>query len=89
MHRTNHHIYSQVVDDAKGKTIVSFGSSEIDQKEKAGKTKTDIAKVVGENIALLALKKKIKEVVFDRSGYKYHGRVKALADAAREKGLEF
>jgi large subunit ribosomal protein L18 len=89
VHRTNHHIYSQVVDDEKGKTMVTFGSHAIEQKELRGKTKTEVAKIVGENIAQLAIGKKIKKVVFDRSGYKYHGRVKALADAAREKGLEF
>ena len=89
VHRTNKHIYSQVVDDGKGKTLVSFGSTGFEDKILSGKTKSDIAKMVGEKVAELALKKKIKNVVFDRSGYKYHGRVKALADAAREKGLEF
>jgi len=76
--------YAQLIDDDKG--IVIIGTSDI--KEKKG-TKSEKAKQVGETIAKLANEKGIKEVVFDRNGYKYHGRVKALADGAREGGLIF
>ena len=88
--RSAHHIYAQVVDDSKGHTLVS--ASTVDQEVKAqlkGLAKSEQAKVVGKVLAERALDQGIKQVVFDRGGYKYHGRVKALADAARESGLIF
>ncbi len=78
------YIEAQLIDDDQGVTLVSAS----DRKIKGG-TKTDRAKKVGEQLAKLALKKGIKEVVFDRGGYKYHGRVKALAEGARAQGLKF
>lgn len=83
-------IYAQVIDDAAGATLVS--ASSIDHAlcaEAAGLTKTDQAKLVGKIVAERAKEKGIKTVVFDRGGFRYIGRVKALADAAREAGLEF
>lgn len=84
--RSLSHIYAQIIDDINGKTLVSANDLEL----KAKKTKkTDKAKEVGKLIAEKAQAKKIKQVVFDRAGFKYHGRVKAVADGAREGGLEF
>lgn len=77
-------IEAQVIDDSKGKTLV-FGST----KSIKAENNTEGAKILGKTIAKKCLEKKIKEIVFDRSGYKYHGRVKALADGAREEGLKF
>lgn len=89
--RSAMHIYAQVIDDTRGHTLAS--ASTLDPQVKAqlsnGLTKTDEAKVVGRVLAQRALAQGIKKVVFDRGGYKYHGRVKALADGAREGGLEF
>jgi large subunit ribosomal protein L18 len=86
--RSLNHIYAQVIDDGKGHTLVAASSA-----EKKGKTAKGGniagAKEVGKLIAERAREKGLKLVVFDRGGYKYHGRVKALADAAREAGLEF
>lgn len=84
--RSNRHINAQIIDDNQGKTLVAFNDSGIEMKNK---TKTEIAKEVGREIARQALKKKIKQVVFDRGRYRYHGRVKALAEGAREGGLKF
>jgi len=88
--RSGKHIYAQVIDDAKGVTVAS--ASTLD-KEMRGKTKTGAdtkaAGAVGKLLAERAIKAGVKEVVFDRGGYKYHGRVKALAEAAREVGLSF
>ncbi len=88
--RTSQHIYAQVIDDANSQTVVSASSLE---KEMRGGLKTganiEAAKAVGKRLAERATAKGIKEVVFDRGGYLYHGRVKALADAAREGGLNF
>ena len=81
------HIYAQVIDDAQGATLVSASSVEKDRKAKGGNVAT--AKAVGQLIAERAKEKGIQKVVFDRGGYIYHGRVKALADAARAAGLEF
>jgi large subunit ribosomal protein L18 len=83
-------IYAQIIDDTKGNTLVSVSTMENDFKGKikSGKNK-DAAKLVGMLIAERALEKGIKEVAFDRGGFLYHGRVKVLADAAREKGLKF
>lgn len=82
--RSSQHIYAQIIDDARSKTLVA----ESDIKEKNG-TKKERAKTVGENIAKRALKLKIKKVIFDRGGFKYHGRIAALAEGARKGGLEF
>lgn len=81
--RSNTNIYAQLIDDVAGVTLVSASS----QDEKG--TKTEQAQAVGKAIAEKATEKDIKKVVFDRGGYAYHGRVKALAEAARENGLEF
>jgi large subunit ribosomal protein L18 len=90
VHRSSKHIYAQVIDDTKGVTLVSASSLEKVQRE-AGKTGADIdaAKAVGKMVAERATQKGIKNVVFDRGRYMYHGRIKALADAAREGGLSF
>jgi large subunit ribosomal protein L18 len=88
--RSLNHIYAQVIDDSRSSTLVS--ASTIDKevgKEIDGLSKTEQARVVGKVLAERALSQGITRVVFDRGGYKYHGRVKALADAAREGGLEF
>ena len=87
--RANRHIYAQIIDDAKGKTVAFASSLELLKKSKTKLPKTKIAIAVGELIAEKAKEKKIKTVVFDRGAYRYHGRVKALAEAARAKGLEF
>ena len=85
--RSNSNIYAQLIDDVKGNTLLSASSGD---KEIEGKkvTKTEQARLVGILLAEKALAKGINEVVFDRGGYLYHGRVKSLADAAREKGLK-
>ena len=83
--RSNAQIYAQIIDDVKGVTLAA--ASSLGNKEKI--TKTEQAAVVGKLIAKNALEAGIKEVVFDRNGYLYHGRVKQLADAAREAGLKF
>ncbi len=83
--RSNQHIYAQIIDDVLGKTILSIGDTDLKLKGK----KADASKKVGKAVAEKALEKNIKEVVFDRGGYKYHGRVKALAEGAREGGLKF
>ena len=86
--RSNSGIYAQIIDDSKNSTIVSASSLDKDLKLTNG-SNIEAAKVVGKSIAEKAKDKKIKTVVFDRGGYLYHGRVKALAEAARENGLEF
>jgi large subunit ribosomal protein L18 len=90
VHRSSKHIYAQVIDDTKGVTLVSASSLEKVQRD-AGKTgaNTEAAKAVGKLVAERATQKGIKNVVFDRGSYMYHGRIKALADAAREGGLSF
>ncbi|MDY0018382.1 MAG: 50S ribosomal protein L18 [Anaerolineae bacterium] len=88
--RSLNHIYAQIIDDSVGHTLAS--ASTIDQEVRdqvAGKSKTDQAEVIGKVVAERALAKGVKMVVFDRGGYKYHGRVKALAEAARKAGLDF
>lgn len=83
-------IYVQVIDDDKGHTLVSASTLENELKKKLkGKTKKEQAKLVGQTVADRAKKKGIKDVVFDRGGFKYIGRVAALADGARENGLKF
>ncbi len=84
--RSNSGIYAQVIDDVTGKTLAS--SSNLELKIKNGGN-VEAAKLVGKDIAEKCKKLKIKQVVFDRGGYQYHGRISALADAAREAGLEF
>lgn len=86
--RSNTGIYAQIIDDENKTTLVSASSLEKDLKLTNG-SNIEAAKVVGKAIAEKAKKAKITQVVFDRGGYLYHGRVKALADAARENGLEF
>ena len=88
--RSNKHMYAQVIDDVAGNTIVSASTLQADVKEGLEKT-NDVAAAakLGEVIAKKALDNGVKKVVFDRSGYIYQGKVKALADAAREAGLEF
>ena len=83
--RSNKDIYVQIIDDEEGKTLVSVSGKELKLKG----VNIENAKKVGEEIAARAKKAKIKTVVFDRGGYLYHGVVKALAESAREKGLEF
>jgi len=90
VHRSSRHIYAQVIDDVSGTTIAS--ASTLDAAFKSGgKTGADkaAATAIGKSVAEKAMEKGVKTVVFDRGGYMYHGRVKALADAAREAGLEF
>jgi len=87
--RSNKHIYVQCIDDLAGHTIAAAGSREKEITEAAKGNKMEQARLVGKKIAEMCLAKGITEVVFDRNGYLYHGRVKMLADAAREGGLKF
>ena len=90
VYRSLDHIYAQVIDDRAGKTLVSASSADKDTKKNLkGGGNVAAAKVVGKAVADRAKAQGISKVVFDRGGYKYHGRVKALADAAREAGLQF
>lgn len=86
--RSNQHIYAQVIDDAQQHTLAAASTVESDLKSSSGAT-CDASTAVGKLVAERAIEKGIKAVVFDRGGNLYHGRVKALADAAREAGLEF
>ena len=88
VHRSGRHIYAQVIDDVAGKTIASASSLDKDINAKSGATR-DSAATVGKALAERAKKAGVSKVVFDRGGFLFHGRVKALADAAREGGLEF
>ena len=88
--RSLNHIYAQVIDDSKGHTLTSASTLEPEiAGEAKGKAKTARAELTGSLLAKRAIDKGIHQVVFDRGGYKYHGRVKALAEAAREAGLKF
>ncbi len=90
VYRSLNHIYAQVIDDTKGVTLCSASTMEKEVKgEIKDMTKTDAAKLVGKKVAERALKKGVKAVVFDRGGYLYTGRVQAVADGAREAGLNF
>lgn len=90
IYRSAKHIYAQVIDDATGTTLVSASTADKELKDKVAElTKTDAAKVVGQAVGERAKEKGINTVVFDRGGYLYHGRIKVLADGARESGLEF
>ena len=90
VHRSSRHIYAQIIDDTTGATLASASTLDADFRKvgKTGANKT-AASAVGKSIGERAIGKGVKAVVFDRGGYIYHGRVKALADAAREAGLEF
>ena len=88
--RSLNHIYAQVIDDSQGHTLTSASTLDPEIKdETVGKMKAGKAELVGSLVANQALAKGINQVVFDRGGYKYHGRVKALAEAARQAGLKF
>jgi len=89
VYRSLNQIYAQVIDDTKGVTVVAASSLDAAFKSAKGKGNVAMAKEVGGLIAKRAVEKGIKQIVFDRSGYLYHGRIKALADGAREAGLEF
>jgi large subunit ribosomal protein L18 len=91
VHRSSRHITAQVIDDSKGVTLVSAATYDQELRPKIGSKSGNVkaAQAVGEAIASKAIGKSITEVVFDRGGFGYHGRVKALADAARAKGLKF
>ena len=88
--RSLNHIYAQIVDDSRGVTLAAASSRDTDLRETAkGKKKAEVSTLVGETIARWAKDQGITQVVFDRGGYLYHGRVKALADGARKAGLQF
>jgi large subunit ribosomal protein L18 len=90
VHRTGQHIYAQIIDGTGSKVLASASTVEAEVRKsiKSGGN-VEAAKIIGKRIAEKAVKAGIKKVAFDRSGFKYHGRIKALADAARENGLEF
>ena len=83
--RSNQHIYAQLIDDEEGKTLANISDLKLKKNIKKIKAADEIGKLIAEK----ALEKKIKKVVFDRGGYKYHGRIKAVAEAARKGGLKF
>lgn len=88
--KSSQHTYAQLIDDDNNKVLVSSSSLELKKAHRlSGAVKTEAASEVGKSIADKAVKKKIEKVVFDRSGFKYHGRIKALAEAARKAGLKF
>jgi len=88
--RSLNHIYAQIIDDSRGQTLVSMSTLDPEVRDKVGgMVKVKKAELLGSMLAQKALEERINRVVFDRRGYKYHGRIKALADAARKVGLEF
>lgn len=87
--RSNEHIYAQVIDDVSGRTLAAASTVEKSLAEQLGGTKVEQAKVIGTAVAERAKAAGVVNVVFDRGGFKYHGRIQALAEAAREAGLEF
>lgn len=88
--RSSNHIYAQIIDDSKGNTLFSASTVEVNVKNQTeGKNKLTLSQIVGTIIGKKATENGISQVIFDRGGYRYHGRVKALADAAREAGLKF
>ncbi|HAA08692.1 MAG: 50S ribosomal protein L18 [Syntrophomonadaceae bacterium] len=89
VYKSLNHIYAQIIDDEKGVTLAAASTLDKELSDLPSKNNIEAAKEVGSRIAAKAQEKGITTVVFDRSGYKYHGRVAALADAAREKGLQF
>lgn len=88
VYRSNANMYAQIIDDTKGKTLATFSDKHLSAAEQK-KPKMERASLVGKNIAAKAKELKISKVVFDRAGFQYTGRIKALADAAREGGLDF
>lgn len=89
VYRSNQHIYAQLIDDENGVTLASTSTQVLNKDGATLKSNKDSAAQVGKAIAAMALERKIETVVFDRNGYLYHGKVKALADGAREAGLKF
>ncbi len=91
VYRSQKHIYAQIIDDVAGKTLVTASTLSKELKDEIAKVKSpiDVCKMIGKETAKKALEKNIHQVVFDRNGYLYHGRVKAIADGAREAGLKF
>lgn len=90
VYRSNQNLYTQIIDDIQGQTLAAANTLQADVKDEVkGKTPMETAAAVGRIVAERSQAKGIKQVVFDRGGFKYHGRIKALADAAREAGLEF
>lgn len=90
VYRSNQHIYAQIINDDEGHTLVSASTLEADVRNQVeNASNANAAKVIGERVAKKAVEKGIAKVVFDRGGNRYHGRVAALADAARENGLDF
>lgn len=91
VYRSLKHVYAQIIDDSTGRTLAEAStlSKELQDELKSAKSKQEVCKLVGKAAAKMALEKNIKEVVFDRNGFLYHGRVKAVADGAREGGLKF
>ena len=88
--KSSRHIYAQIIDDSRGQTMDAASSQDAELRgSEPGKKKVEMARRVGTLIAAKALAKQIQKVAFDRNGFLYHGRVKALADAAREQGLDF
>ena len=89
VYRSNKEIYAQLIDDMLGKTIISVSSRDKEISKEKQSNKTKIASIVGKQMAVLALKSGISKVKFDRNGYLYHGRIKALAEGVREGGIKF
>lgn len=90
VHKSNKNLYVQIIDDVEGKTICGVSTKSLEMGQKAETRKNaNFAKELGASIAKTAASKGVTKVVFDRSGYKYHGTIKAIADAARENGLQF
>ena len=89
VYRSNTHIYAQVINDAENKTLISASEKDLVERESKKMNKTQKAKELGTVLAGKAIKAGIKSVVYDRGGYRYHGRVRALAEGAREGGLDF
>ncbi|HAQ41627.1 MAG TPA: 50S ribosomal protein L18 [Clostridiales bacterium] len=90
IYKSSKHIYAQVIDDATGVTLASASTLDKDLRDQVAElTKSDAAKLIGKAVGERAKNKGVKSVIFDRGGYLYHGRVKLLADGARESGLEF
>ncbi len=89
VYRSNNYLYAQVIDDLAGKTLCQANTNEKDFKSSGSKKNIEAAKSLGKLIGTRAMEKKVEKVLFDRNGYDYHGRIKALADGAREAGLRF
>ncbi len=91
VYKSNRYIYAQIIDDTKGITLLSLSSLiyKKDKQDKSNYKSMEIARRLGEDLGKLAIQKGIKKAVFDRSGYPYHGRIKALADGVRKQGVEF